>query len=80
MIEIHELSFNDLHISPSEIYSQMGYGNAVPDNKVVSEMVEMLKRIKEILIPKFCFFIADGVLETENNLLTVAGLAQGFQK
>ncbi len=58
----------------------MGYGDTVPDNNVVSEMVEILKRIKEILIPRFCFVIADGVLDTEKNTLTVTGLAKGFQK
>ncbi len=80
MIDIHELSFNDLHISPAEIYSQMGYGNAIPDNNVVSEMVEMLKRIKTILRPKFCFVIADGALDTEKNTLTVSVLSQGVNK
>ncbi len=80
MINIYEISFNDLHISPSEIYSQMGYGNAIPDNKVVSETVEMLKRTKAVLLPKFCFIIADGRLDTEKNLLTVTELVQEVQK
>ncbi|MCD8291796.1 MAG: methionine synthase [Prevotella sp.] len=77
-MNIHELSFNDLHISPSEIYSQMDYGDAVPDNKVVTEMVEILKRIKEILRSKFCFVIADGMLDKEKDTLTVKELDRKF--
>ncbi len=71
---IHELTFNDLHINPTEIYGQMGYGDTVPDGKVLSEMVETLRRIKSVVRPRFCFLIADGTLDTEQNELTISGI------
>ena len=32
-----EITFDDLNILPSEIYEQMGYGDAVPDAAVQAE-------------------------------------------
>lgn len=68
-----QLRFEDLGITPSDVYEQMGYGSIIPDEQTQSETMEMLKRVAEIANPRFCFFISDGVLDEEQNKLTVMG-------
>lgn len=42
----HELQYDDLGISPSDVYEQMGYGEAVPDEATVSETLAILAEVK----------------------------------
>ncbi|MDO4159864.1 MAG: vitamin B12 dependent-methionine synthase activation domain-containing protein [Prevotellaceae bacterium] len=67
------ITYNDLCISPSELYEQMGYGDAVPDASVLSEIDGMTADVKPFLRPRFCFFIAPGTLDLERNTLTSCG-------
>ena len=53
----HELRYDDLGISPSDVYEQMGYGEAVPDEATVSETLAILAEVKTFLKPRFCFFV-----------------------
>jgi len=68
-----ELTYGELNISLSDIYGQMGYGDAEPDGAVVREVEDMLLRIRKILRPRFCFFIAKAALDTDNNILEAVG-------
>lgn len=74
-----EITFADLNILPSEIYEQMGYGDAVPDAAVLAEISAVMERIKAVLRPRFGFFITPGQLDTEQHVLTVgsAGFSIG---
>lgn len=65
--------YEDLGISLSDIYEQMGYGTSIPDDMTVAETSAMLERISRILRPQFCFFITDAVLDTEAKTLSVMG-------
>lgn len=69
----HELSFDDLNISPHEIYEQMGYGENIPDNDVVAETEDIIQEVKGLLRPRFCFFVSGGVLDTGTRTLAARG-------
>lgn len=66
-----ELSYKDLNIPSSEVYEAMGYKDSTPDAMVVEETNALLHRITPSLRPRFFFFIIDGVLDTEKEILTV---------
>lgn len=70
-----EITFDDLNILPSEIYEQMGYGDAVPDAAVQTETSAVMERIKAVLRPRFCFFITPGQLDAEQHVLTVGSVS-----
>lgn len=74
MIE-KELSFTDLHISLPEIFEAMGYGNAVPDEAVTSEVHTLLERVAPIVHPRFAFFITEGALDTDQEMLAVGDVS-----
>ena len=52
-----ELQFEDLGVSLSELYEQMGYGEAVPDGATARETENILAEVKDFLQPRFCFFV-----------------------
>lgn len=52
-----ELRYEDLGISLSEIYEQMGYEQAVPDEATVKETDIIIAEAKSFLRPRFCFFV-----------------------
>lgn len=66
-----ELSYKDLNIPLSEIYEAMGYKDSTPDQMVMEETEDLLKRITPSLRPRFFFFITEGVLDTEKESLTI---------
>lgn len=65
------LSYSDLGITLPEIFVQMGYGEAEPDEATLAETLAMIERIGEVVKPQFCFFIVRGNLDTEHATLTV---------
>ncbi len=65
------MTFDDLHIKPDEIYEQMGYHGNVPDNDTLREMMETIREARALLRPRFTFFIANGELNTEENILSI---------
>ena len=71
------LTYDDLAISPSMIYEQMGYGSSVPDADVQAEVDSILQQIRKILRPRYAFFIADGVLDDDTNMLTLSHNLEG---
>ena len=60
-----EITFDDLNILPSEIYEQMGYGDAVPDADVQAEMSAVMERIKSVLRPRFCCFSVGRIISRQ---------------
>lgn len=52
-----ELRYEDLGISLSEIYEQMGYEQAVPDEATVKETDIIIAETKGFLRPRFSFFV-----------------------
>ena len=52
-----ELRYEDLGISLSEIYEQMGYEQAVPDEATVKETDMIIAEAKGFLRPRFSFFV-----------------------
>lgn len=52
-----ELRYEDLGISLSELYEQMGYEQAVPDEATVKETDIIIAEAKSFLRPRFCFFV-----------------------
>lgn len=67
------ITYNDLHILPSDLYEQMGYGGAVPDADVLAEISGLTAEIRPVLRPRFCFFTAEGTLDMDKNTLTACG-------
>lgn len=66
-----ELIYQNLVIPSSEIYEAMGYKDSMPDEMVIEEVNALLNRIIPFLRPRFFFFITDGVLDIEQETLTV---------
>ena len=53
----HELRYEDLGISLSELYEQMGYGQTMPDKTTQEETERIVEEVKTLLRPRFCFFV-----------------------
>ena len=47
-----ELQFEDLGVSLSELYEQMGYGEAVPDEATVRETENILAEVDRYCMPE----------------------------
>ncbi len=69
----HQLTYTRLDITPEDIYSQMGYGSARPDPATVAETLAMLEKVEAVARPSFGFFITDGILDLETNVLSAMG-------
>ena len=71
-MEEHKLSFEELHISLSEIYEAMGYGSAEPDEGVKRETQKLLLRVASVTRPLFSFFLTEGELLLEKEELEIS--------
>ena len=69
----NELIYTDLHLPLNDVFEQMGYGDALPDDDVLSEVRTVEAMVAETARPKYCFTIADGVLNTDDDTLTING-------
>ena len=52
-----QLFFNDLAITSADIYEQMGYGDAAPDEQTRRETQALMGEVSRWLRPQFCFFV-----------------------
>lgn len=68
-----ELTAEELGITLADIYEQMGYGTSLPDSMTADETRSMLGRISTFLRARFCFFITDGILDTDSQMLSAMG-------
>ena len=57
------LTYDDLLISPADIYEQMGYHGAQPDADTQRETVAIQKEVSLWLRPEFCFFVVRELLD-----------------
>ena len=51
------LTFDDLGITSADIYGQMGYYDALPDEATQAETNMIMAQVRAILQPEFCFFV-----------------------
>ena len=51
------LTFDDLGITSADIYGQMGYHDALPNEATQAETNMIMAQVRTILRPEFCFFV-----------------------
>lgn len=56
------LTFDDLGITSADIYGQMGYHDALPDEATQAETNMIMAQVRTILQPEFCFFVTRELL------------------
>ena len=54
---LKHLSFSDLPITPADLFDQMGYGTATPDEQTWRETQAIIGEVRQWLSPQFCFFV-----------------------
>lgn len=69
-----QLTYDDLDIDDRELYIQMGYGDALPDDAVRRETEEMKSAVRDVLRPRFAFVVEEsGKVDTELKTLVTGG-------
>ena len=58
-----ELIFNNLAITPSDLYQQMGYGERTPNEAVLRELHAVIDEVAAIVRPRFCFTVLNATLK-----------------
>ena len=53
-----QLSFDELAITPADIYEQMGYGDVAPDEQTQRETQALMDEVRQWVKPQFCFFVS----------------------
>lgn len=61
------LTYDELHINISDIYAQMGYGDAIPSQDVVKAVTDMISEIRTWLRARLVFCTAYGTADTANS-------------
>ena len=51
------LAYNDLQITVEDVYEQMGYHGALPDEATQRETQAIIDDVREWLCPQFCFMV-----------------------
>ena len=51
------LTYDDLQITPADIYEQMGYGKAEPDAATRRETLNIIGEVRPWLQPRFCYLV-----------------------
>lgn len=51
------LSYDDLQITLADIYEQMGYRDALPDEATQKETASIINNVRAMVRPEFCFFV-----------------------
>ena len=51
------LHYDDLQITLTDVYEQMGYHGVLPDEVTQQETVTVISKVREIIQPQFCFFV-----------------------
>ena len=51
------LRYEDLQITPAEVYEQMGYRDVEPDEATIRETLAVMEDVRQWLRPQFCFFV-----------------------
>lgn len=59
------LSFEELRITPADVYEQMGYHDAQPDKATQQETAMILKEVSQWLRPQFSYFVVNKLPDFE---------------
>lgn len=59
------LSFEELRITPADVYEQMGYHDAQPDRATQQETAMILKEVSQWLRPQFSYFVVNKLPDFE---------------
>ena len=51
------LTYNDLSITPADVYEQMGYHDAEPDEVTKAELTQIVNQVSQWLRPRFSYFV-----------------------
>ncbi len=51
------LTYNDLRITPADVYEQMGYHDAEPDEVTKAELTQIINEVSLWLRPQFSYFV-----------------------
>lgn len=51
------LTYNDLMITPADVYEQMGYHDAEPDEVTKGELTRIVNEVSQWLRPQFSYFV-----------------------
>ncbi len=51
------LTYDQLGITPADVYEQMGYHDATPDEATVAETQEIIEEVRQWLRPQFCYTV-----------------------
>ena len=51
------LTYNDLRITPADVYEQMGYHDAEPDEVTKAELTQIVYQVSQWLRPQFSYFV-----------------------
>ena len=51
------LTYNDLRITPADVYEQMGYHDAEPDEVTKGELTRIVNEVSQWLHPQFSYFV-----------------------
>ena len=65
------LTYTDLAITDADVSTQMGYGDATADGRVLGELHDIEAEGSRFLRPRFCFFVDRGTLDDDEATLTV---------
>ena len=55
------LTYDDLGITPADLYEQMGYHGALPDEATQREAAAILAEVHPWLRPRFCYFVTQAL-------------------
>ena len=51
------LTYHDLRITPADVYEQMGYHDAEPDEVIKAELTRIVNEVSQWLRPRFSYFV-----------------------
>ena len=52
-----KLAYDDLLITPADVFEQMGYRDALPDDATQQETQAVMAEVQQWLRPQFCYFV-----------------------
>ena len=61
-MQTKELTFNELAITQTDLYQQMGYGGSTPDEGVRSELQAVVDEVATWIRPRYCYTVCEGML------------------
>ncbi|MDR2041713.1 MAG: hypothetical protein LBP98_05280 [Tannerella sp.] len=57
------VAYPDIALSPEEVLKEIGYGNVLPDERVVSLIRSLLVQLEKEVKPRYAYFVSEGELE-----------------